>query len=102
MAKETVQAVRQAELKAAELERDTLSKKEKILSDAQLEAKTLVAAMTKQANETAERNLIKANQQGEQMMEAAKQRAEAEVIMMREMAKSKEEAAINLVLSNVI
>lgn len=102
MAKETVQAVRQAELNATEKERNALLEKEKILSEAQQEAKALLARMTEQELNAAERNLVLANQQGVEKMEAAKKRAEKEVILMKEMAKNKEEAAINLVLSNVI
>lgn len=102
MAKETVQAVRQAELNAAEMEREALLEKDKILSEAQQEAKTLIASMTKQAMDAAERNLVLANQKGVEMMGTAKKRAENEVILMKEMAKNKEEAAIDLVLSNVI
>ncbi len=102
MAKETVQAVRQAELNAAEKEKEALLEKEKILSDAKQEAKTLIAKMTKQALDVAEHNLFLANQQGVEMMDAAKKRADNEVLLMKEMAKNKEEVAINLVLSNVI
>ena len=102
MAKETVQAVRQAELNAAEKERNAILEKDQILNEAQQEAKALLARMTEQALNSAERNLVLANQQGVEMMESAKKRVEKEVILMKEMARSKEEAAINLVLSNVI
>lgn len=102
MAKEIVQAVRQAELNAVEKDKEALLVKEKILSEAQQEAKTLIATMAKRANDTAERALELANQQGVAMIEEAKKRADKEVIIMKEMAKNKEEAAINLVLSNVI
>jgi len=102
MAKETVQAVRQAELNATQKEREAIEKKEAIISEAQQNAKIMVTDMTKEALEKAERNLTFANQRGIEMMEAAKQKAENEVLLMKEMAKGKEEAAINLVLSNVI
>ncbi|MDF2539967.1 MAG: hypothetical protein K0S76_2988 [Herbinix sp.] len=102
MAKETVQAVRQAELNAAQKERDAYQNKEAILTEAQQKAKTIITSMTKEAHETAERNMVVANEQGIKMMESAKQKAENEVFLMKEMAQSKEVAAINLVLSTVI
>jgi vacuolar-type H+-ATPase subunit H len=102
MAKETVQAVRQAELNAAQKEREANEKKEAILSEAQLNAKTMISTMTKEALEKAERNLTLANERGVEMLEAAKKKAESEVLLMKEMAQRKEEAAINLVLATVI
>jgi vacuolar-type H+-ATPase subunit H len=102
MAKETVQAVRQAELNAAQREREAIQKKETLISEAQLNAKTIVSSMSKEALEKAERNLALANERGIEIMEAAKLKAEKEVLLMKEMAQSKEEAAINMVLSNVI
>ncbi len=102
MAMETVQAVRQAELKAAEIERDSYRQREEILLKAQQEAKQLSMTMIKQATQKAEQNLNAAQKKGEELIQAAVQRAEREATLMKEMAKSKEKAAIDLVLSNVI
>ncbi len=102
MAKETVQAVRQAELNAAQKERDVQLQKETIISEAGQNAKTLITSMTKQAMENAEQSLATANKKGNEMIMAAKLKAENEVLLMKEMAQRKEEAAINLVLSSVI
>lgn len=102
MAKETIQAVRQAELNAAQMEREALSKSESIISEAELNAKNMIASMTKAAKEEANRRLSAANQQGMEMMEASKIRAENEVLIMKQLAQSKEEAAINIILSCVI
>jgi V/A-type H+-transporting ATPase subunit G/H len=102
MAKETVQAVRQAELNAAQKEKDALLRKEEIISEAGQNAKAFIASMTKQAFEKAEHNLAAANQRGAEIMEAAKLKAESEVLIMKEMAQRKEEAAIHLILSSVI
>ncbi len=102
MAKEIVQAIRQAELNAVEKEKEALLEKDRILSKAQQEAKLLATTMTKQANDLAEQALIMANQKGATMLEDAKKRADKEVVLMKEMAKAKEEKAIKLVLSHVI
>lgn len=102
MAKETVEAVRQAELNAAQKERDAFHKKETILSEAQQNAKSMVTSMTKEALIKAERNLALANQQGIERMEASKLNADNEVLLIKEMAHRKEEAAIKLVLSTAI
>jgi vacuolar-type H+-ATPase subunit H len=102
MAKETIQAVRQAELNAAQIERDAVQRKESIISDAALKAKTLTDSMTKAAKEEAANRLSSAIKQGEELQEAAGNRAENEVMIMKQLASSKEEAAINFVLSSVI
>lgn len=102
MAKETIQAVRQAELNAVNMEKDAIQKKEEILAKAHKEAGIILTTRIKQANEEAEHNLVSANEQGTKLMEKAKQRVNNEVTAMKEIAKDKEEAAINLVLSSVI
>lgn len=102
MAKETVQAVRQAELLAAQKEKDALLKKEVIIAQAEQNAKNLITSTTKQALDKAEHNLNTANLRGQEMLQAAGVKAEGEVLIMKEMAQRKEEAAIKLILSSVI
>ncbi len=102
MAMETVEAVRQAELNAAQKEKDALNKKDEIISEAGRNAKALAASRTKQAMEEAEQELEAANQKGNGILQAAKLKAEKEVLIMREMAKAREEAVINMVLQAVI
>jgi vacuolar-type H+-ATPase subunit H len=102
MAKETVQAVRQAEILAAQKEKDALLRKDEILAQAGQNAKALVTSMTKQALDKAEHNLADANQRGKEMLESARLKAESEVLVMNEMVQRKEEAAIQLILSSVI
>lgn len=102
MAKETIQAVRQAELNAVQKQRDAQQKKEANIHEAEQQAKTLIASMTKQAMEKAEHDLVAANQRGNELIDAARLKTENEVILMKEMAGRKEEAAIQLILSSVI
>jgi UDP-N-acetylmuramyl tripeptide synthase len=102
MAKETVQAVRQAEILAAQKEKDALLRKDEIIAQAGQNAKALVTSMTKQALDKAGHNLAAADQRGKEMLEAARLKAESEVLVMNEMVQRKEEAAIKLILSSVI
>ncbi|MBH1942350.1 hypothetical protein I5677_15720 [Mobilitalea sibirica] len=102
MAKETVQAVRQAELNAAQIEKDANLKKDAILMEAQQKATNLISSMTKEAQDKAAKALKDAELRGAEMVEAAKLKAEKEIMLMNEMLKDKEKAAIKLVISEVI
>jgi len=102
MAKETVEAVRQAELKAQEKEKEALGKKEAILSEAEKKAKELIASMTKQAYAKADKDLEKAKSRADEIINEAKLRSEKEILIIRELAKMKEESAISLILSEVL
>jgi len=102
MAKETVEAVRQAELNAAQIEKEAIKKKDEILLKAQEDAKITISTMTKEALTNAEQDLEQAQSQGVEFMNNAVQRVEQEIRLLKEMVKSKEQAAIDLVLSEVI
>lgn len=102
MATETVQAVRQAEINAAQQDKEAVKKREAILLKAKEDAEHMVSFMMKEANEKAETDLMQAEKQGEELMDAVVQRTEKEIILLKEMVKSKERAAIDLVLSEVI
>lgn len=102
MAIESVEAVRKAELMAAQMEKDALAEKERIISEAKQNAKALIAAMVKEASAKAEDELEKAKRHSEEIKEAARVDAEKEVLHLKDTVRSKEQAAIDLVLSNVI
>ncbi|MDD3014862.1 MAG: hypothetical protein PHC34_14260 [Candidatus Gastranaerophilales bacterium] len=102
MAKETVQAVRQAELNAVQLENEALQKKEAMLSESMQNAKVMISSMTKEAIKLAEEKITNANAQGAQIMEAARQKAEKEVLLMGEIVRNKEQAAVEQVLYSII
>lgn len=102
MAIETVQAVRQAEINAAETEKEAIKRRDAILSKAQEEAKTVEIKITKAALDKADADLKQAGQQGDLLMKAAVQKAEKEVSLLKEMVKCKEQSAIDLILSEVI
>lgn len=102
MAIESIQAVRQAEFQAEQIEKDAIQNKDAILSKAQQEANTLITSMSKEAQANAERNMVNAIRKGEETVEAAKRNAEKEILLMKELVKEKEQAAIDLVIANVI
>ena len=102
MAKETVLAVRQAEEKAAQIEKEATLKGEEMIQKAKDEAKILVSSMTKENLKAAEKKLADTQITGEKLMKEALQKAEKEIILLKEIVKSKEQSAINLCLSEVI
>ncbi len=102
MAKETVQAVRQAELNAAEKEKEALQKKESILTKAQQDAKEMVASKVSETQMLSEKKLKNANDQGEERLEAAKRKADQEVLILQEMVRNKEQAAIDFIISSLV
>lgn len=102
MAKETVEAVRQAELNALEKEKEALQKKDAIISEAEKKAKELIDSITKQASNKAQKDLDRAKSRAEEIVSEAKARSEKEILIIKELAKGKETAAIELILSEVI
>ena len=102
MAKETVKAVRNAELSAIRIEKDAASKKEAIISQASQDAKTIVTSMTSKAQEKAEKDLKAATNKGVEIIEAAKADMEKEVLQLMKKVKEKEKYSIELVISHVV
>lgn len=102
MAKETVQAVRLAEQNAAQLEKESIIKKETIIAEAHQNSKDLISSMTKEASDKANHDLNVAQKKSVEMLEASKVEAEKEVLILKEMVKRKEKEAIDLVISNII
>lgn len=102
MAKETVEAVRQAELNAAKLENEALMKKEQMIQEAMEEAKSLLSSRTKEALVNSARELEKTSIDSDNLMKEAIFRAEQEIILLKDLVNSKEKAAIDLVLCEVI
>ena len=102
MAKETVQAVRKAEISAEKMERDALQKKEAIISEAQQQARELLSSSLKKAQEKADNDTREAVRRSDIILEEAREEAKKEVLLLIEMAKTKEQAAISMVISNVL
>lgn len=102
MAKETVQAVRQAELNAAQIEKDATVMSDELLSKAQEDAMISISSIKKDALAKAKQDLEQAERQGLELMEKAVKSTEKEILLLKEIVKSKKQAAIDLVLSEVI
>ena len=102
MAKETVDAVRQAELNATQIEKDATVKRDTIILNAEEEAKTIISTLIKEAHNIAELNRRQAQSQVEEIMKEAEFKAEQEIFLLKELTKSKEQETIHLILSEVI
>jgi V/A-type H+-transporting ATPase subunit G/H len=102
MAKETIQSIRQAELKAEQIEKDAYDKHEELINKALDEAKTIVSNMTNEAKLQGSKELELAKSQGKSIMDEVVERAEKEIMLLKELSKGKEKEAIQLVLSEII
>jgi V/A-type H+/Na+-transporting ATPase subunit G/H len=102
MAKETVEAVRQAEIQAAQIEKDSFDKRDKIIIKAQEQKDEMILSIKKEVANKAKQGLEKAKKDGASEMVIAIEKAENEIVMLKEIVKKKEQAAIDYVLSEVI
>lgn len=102
MAKETIEAIRQAELAAEQTEKDAAGQAEDIVAKAQQTAKDTIATLTQQAKSVAAQAAKQAGKQGEDMAAAALREAEQELTALRETAKEKTPGAVARVLSELI
>lgn len=102
MAIEIVQAVRQAEQEADKIEKEASQRAEAIILKANDDAKQLLSSKSKEIQAKAQKDLEQAQLRGEELMVTAVQKAEKEILLLKEMVKSKEQNAIDLVLSEVI
>jgi len=101
MAKEIVEAVRQVELNAAQTEKDALKERDSIILAAQKSAEEIISSMTQDALTKSKSDLIQAQRKSEEILDAAVQKAEKEIIRLKEIANSREKAAIEIVISEV-
>lgn len=102
MAQDTVQAVRQAELNAAQKEKEAVQKAESILSEAHREARLFVESKVKEALQMSEVKRKEAEKKSADLLEAAKVKADQEVFLLKEMVHGKEQAAIDYIISSLI
>lgn len=102
MAKETIQSIKQAELKAEQIEKDAFDKHEELINKALDEVKTIVFNMTNDAKLQSSKELELAKGQGKSIMDEVVERAEKEIMLLKELSKGKEKEAIKIVLSEII
>jgi vacuolar-type H+-ATPase subunit H len=102
VAKETVEAIRSAELNAAEIEKDALKKSESIILKARENAMSLKTSMVNEALKKAEKDVSETVQQGEEKIGFVKENVQKEILLLKKMSEEREAEAIKLVLSHII
>lgn len=102
MAKDIVEAVRNAELKANQTEKNAYSESEQIIKKAENDAKVFSAAQVKEAEERAEAMLKTAELQSKKLFEKANNEALQEIAALNSKAKQKEAEAVKLVYSELV
>ena len=101
MAKETIQNIRGAELKAKELVKDAEAQKTTIIEQATADAAALKKDILTDAQTRAKAAVDEVEKTRNQVLEVAGLRAESVIAQFQEKAKSKREDAINLVISEI-
>jgi vacuolar-type H+-ATPase subunit H len=102
MAQETIEAIRSAELAAEQSERDAAAQCEGILAEAQKQANELYNKMIREAKEKAGSGLETAQRQGDSLAADALRQAENEMDILRKISMNKEQAAVQLILSELV
>ncbi len=102
MAIETIEAVRQAELKAVQLEKEAAANKDELLSQAKKKAAELIQSKSEEALAKADVKVREAEKKGLEQLEATKVNAEKSILFMKDLVKVKEKEVIDLIISNVI
>ena len=101
MAKETIQNIREAELKAKELVKDAETQKASILEQAKADGAAIKKEILDEAAKRAKAAVDEVEQTREKILEVAGLQAENIIAQFREKAKGKREEAINLVISEI-
>ena len=101
MAKETIQNIREAELKAKELVKDAETRKASILEQAKADAAAAKKEILDAAMSKAKAAVDEVEKTRDGVLEVAGVRAENVIGQFHERAASKREDAINLVISEI-
>ena len=101
MAKETIQNIREAELKAKELVKDAETQKASILEQAKADGAAIKSEILGEAAKHAKAAVDEVEKTREKVLEVAGLRAENVIAQFEEKAKGKREEAINLVISEI-
>lgn len=102
MGQDTIQAIRDAEQKADQLEQDSASECAAILANARGLAKKETESMVAKARELSREVLEQAHQKADETMAAAVDQAQADIQAMGKNAAAKKEEAIRMILSELI
>ena len=101
MAKETIQNIREAELKAKELVKDAEAQKVSIIEQAKAEGAAFKKDILNDAQTRAKAAVDEVEKTRDKVLEVAGLRAENVIAQFQEKAKSKRDDAINLVISEI-
>lgn len=102
LAKETIDAVRQAELTAEQTERAAAQEADRIVAKAKLDAKQTVTDLTKNAKEKALAELAAARAQGDELVAKAVAEVQEDCRRLREAAAAKQAQATEAILAELI
>lgn len=102
MAQETIDAIRSAELAAEQKERETEAECERIIADAQIQGNEVYNKMIREAKEKARSVLEAAQRQGESLTADAMRQSEKEIEVLRKTSADKEQAAIQMILAELV
>ena len=101
MAKDTIEAIREAELASVSKEKEAKAKAAQIVEDARAAARTAVSGKLSKLKEEDEVQKASAEKEGTALIEKAEQEAASEIQALRERAAGKEAAAIDAVLKKL-
>jgi len=102
MAKDTVQAIRVAELRASRIEEQAAEEYEAVISKARDEAGRLFDSMKADALAKAEKELTAAEEKSKGMLKEATENAENAINELRELSRKNEAVAIESLLVELI
>lgn len=98
----TIQAVRDAELRAEETEKTARQERENIAKAAKEQARAVREEMTRSVRDGAAQVSERAKAQGEAMLRAAEQEVQQDVTVLRDKAAQKQPQAIAMILDRLI
>ena len=102
MGQDTIQAIRDAEQKADQIEQQSAAECASLLAQARSQAKTETAEALSKARADSRQILQQARQKSDETLAQAVVDAESEIRIMRETAAAKKEEAIRIILSELI
>ena len=102
MVENTIQAIKETEAKADAVVREAESKYRDILDEAAKKAEALKSEQIQNMKQKAQSDMEKAKEKGTQDLDSAMSEIRREVAALKELAQQKHDAAVNLVVSELI
>lgn len=102
MAQEMIQAIRQAEISAEQIEKSAVLESESVIRQAHIEADAIIASMTDESKKKADAAIAQARLEGETMMKEALEGIAQEIEVLKSSSKANESEAIKLILSEIL